>query len=88
MSETEAPEKDEYGEVAVFSEERYKAIKAKANEQYLAMCEIVKKSETALTGIVEFLRCAEKNERAFYGKSKEYVEILKKLEIESSKPKF
>jgi hypothetical protein len=80
--------RDEYGDVNVYSEERYKALKAKANEGYSVLCEVIKKSETSLLGIVEFLRCAEKNEKMFYTKSKEYVEILKKLEDENTKTKF
>ena len=79
---------DEYGEINVFSKERLANIKEKANEKFTAMAEIIKKSEMALTGIMEWLKATEKNERAFYFASKEYTESLKLIEQENDKCKF
>lgn len=79
---------DEFGHVNVFSEERLAKLKEKANEQHIQLCEIIKKSETALGAIVEFLGHAEKNERVFYTIAKAYIESLKAVENESYKPKF
>lgn len=73
---------------SVFSEERLANLKSVANTEYTAMSEIIKKSEMALTGIVEWLKSAEKNERAFYTASKNYTATLKAIEEENSKPKF
>lgn len=81
-------ETDEFGDVNVFSEERLAKLKSVANEQFTTMSEIIKKSEAALTGIVEWLKVAEKNERAFYTASKAYVETLKAIETEGIKVKF
>ena len=79
---------DEFGEINVFSEERLAKLKATANEQFTTMAEIVKKSQAALVGIVEWLKGAELNERAFYKESKAYVETLHALEEEINKTKF
>lgn len=79
---------DEFGDVSVFSEERLAKLKNVANEQFTTMSEIIKKSEAALLGITEWLKAAEKNERAFYTASKAYVETLKAIESETYKPKF
>mgnify|MGYP001569847188 CR=1 FL=1 len=79
---------DEYGEINVFSEERLAKLKGKANTEYVIMCEIIKKSEMALTGIVEWLKAAEKNEFRFASASKAYIETLKAVETENNKPKF
>ena len=87
MAEIE-PEKDEYGEINVFSEERYSMLKAKANEQYVGLCEIIKRTETAIAGFKEWAQAAEMNEKRFYNSSKEYIETLKKVETEGYKPKF
>lgn len=79
---------DEYGDVNVFSEERLAKIKARANEEFVTMTEVIKKSETALTGFAEWSKAAEANERRFYVASKAYVETLKAVESENLKCKF
>lgn len=82
------PESDEFGNVYVFSDERMKALRDRANTEFTAMCETIKLSESALAGIVEFLRCAERNERSFHAASKRYVETLKAIAEEIEKVKF
>lgn len=79
---------DEFGKIGVFSDERLAKLKEKANGEFVVMCEIIKKSEMALTGIVEWLKAAEKNERAFYITSKGYITTLKAIEEENNKVKF
>lgn len=79
---------DEYGETNVFSEERLKKLKVTANTEFVVLCEIIKKSEMALTGFTEWAKAAEANERRFYASSKVYVETLKKIEEENNKTKF
>lgn len=81
-------EVDEFGDVNVFSDERLAKLKEKANTEFATMADIIKKSEMALEGIVEWLKAAEKNERAFYTASKAYVETLKAIETEMIKVKF
>ena len=86
--EEQSVPQEEFGDVNVFSEERLAKLKEKANTEYVTMCEIIKKSEMALTGIVEWLKAAEKNEFRFIAASKVYIETLKSIESENSKTKF
>ncbi len=88
MEEATPVTTDAYGELNVFSAERLASLKATANTEFVKLCEIIKKSETALTGIVEWLKAAEKNEHAFYTASKAYTEILKAIEEEGRKTTF
>lgn len=81
-------ESDEFGDVSVFSEERLAKLKGEANENFTKMCEIIKRSDSALAGITEFLKVAVKNEHAFHTASKAYVETLKAIESETYKCKF
>lgn len=81
-------EQDEFGDVNVFSDERLAKLKEKGNAEFQTMAGIIQKSEMALEGIVEWLKAAEKNERAFYNASKAYVETLKAIETEMIKTKF
>lgn len=81
-------ETDEFGDTSVFSEERLAKLKTKANEQFTAMCETIKRSEAAISGFAEWAQAAEKNERAFHTASKAYVETLKAIQDETYKCKF
>lgn len=88
MAEIEEVTTDTYGDINVFSDERLANLKSVANTEFTTMSEIIKKSEMALTGIVEWLKSAEKNERAFYTASKAYTKTLKAIEEENLKVKF
>jgi len=79
---------DEFGATDVFSEARLAALKVEANHLFTNLSYTIKKSESALFGIVEFLKTAEQNERAFHKESKNYVEALKAIELENSKVTF
>lgn len=81
-------ETDEFGDVNIFSEERLEKLKEKANGEFTSMCNFIKMSETALEGIIEWLKSAEKNEKRFHTAAKTYVETLKSIEKENNTPKF
>lgn len=79
---------DEFGDIGVFSYERLVKFKAQAKVHQDVMCEIIKKSEMALVGTVEFLKCAEKNERAFKLEAESFIKAMALVEEESNRPKF
>lgn len=81
-------QEDEFGALDVRSDARLAKLKEKANQQFLDMCEIIKKSEMALTGITEFLKATEANEKRFYNCTQEYVKTLKEIEHEVEKVRF
>lgn len=79
---------DEFGDTNIFSDGRLAKLKLQANDDFVIMSNIIKKSEAALAGITEFLRVAELNEREFYSASKKYITTLKAIESENNKCKF
>lgn len=82
------PTDDEFGDVNVFSEARLQALKDKANEQFTSLCEVILRAEAAIEGFAEWAKTAEKNEKVFHSKSKEYVATLKAIQDEGTKPVF
>lgn len=79
---------DEFGYLDVWSEERLAHLKTQANEKYTSVCERIKKAGQVVSAVAEFTKLADDNAKLFYSESKEYVEILKKIEEESFKVKF
>lgn len=88
MIKNPTPTTDEFGDVHVFSEERLANLKEKANTEFALMCKAIKMSESALEGIVEWLKHAETNQKRFHATSKAYVETLKAIEDENNSTKF
>ena len=82
------PSEDEFGSVHIQSDARMAHLKSVANKQFTDMCEVIKKSQSAMSGFAEWARTAETNEKRFHDVSKAYVETLKAIEGEGIKTRF